>query len=152
MNTFSNHIATRPVQTVFKLACIAAILAGCGGGGDSGTTSTTSFASGPIQGFGSIIVNGVRFDDSSAKVSSEDDDNGESRNRSELKLGMVVDVQGGATSSDDSGRHGKANDIRFGSELVGPVTALAADGFTLLGQTREGQHHDVVRRFRRRLR
>jgi hypothetical protein len=135
MNTFSNHIATRPVQTVFKLACIAAILAGCGGGGDSGTTSTTSFASGPIQGFGSIIVNGVRFDDSSAKVSSEDDDNGESRNRSELKLGMVVDVQGGATSSDDSGRHGKANDIRFGSELVGPVTALAADGFTLIGQT-----------------
>lgn len=135
MNTFSNHIATRPVQTVFKLACIAAILAGCGGGGDNGTTSTTSFASGPIQGFGSIIVNGVRFDDSSAKVSSEDDDNGESRNRSELKLGMVVDVQGGATSSDDSGRHGKANDIRFGSELVGPVTALAADGFMLLGQT-----------------
>lgn len=135
MNTFSNHIATRPVQTVFKLACIAAILAGCGGGGDSGTTSTTSFASGPIQGFGSIIVNGVRFDDSSAKVSSEDDDNGESRNRSELKLGMVVDVQGGATRSDDSGRHSKANDIRFGSELVGPVTALAGDGFTLLGQT-----------------
>ena len=135
MNIFTNPIATRPVRTVFKLACIAAILAGCGGGGDSGTTSTTSFASGPIQGFGSIIVNGVRFDDSSAKVSSDDDDNGESRNRSELKLGMVVDIQGGATSSDDSGRHGKANDIRFGSELVGPVTALAVDGFTLLGQT-----------------
>ena len=141
MNTFSNHIATRPVQTVFKLACIAAILAGCGGGGDSGTTSTTSFASGPIQGFGSIIVNGVRFDDSSAKVSSEDDDNGESRDRSELKLGMVVEVQGGGTTSDDSGRHGKANEIHFGSEIVGPVeagskTSSATGGsFKILGQT-----------------
>ena len=141
MNINMTHLTTRPIQTFFKLACVAAILAGCGGGGDSGSTGSGSFASGPITGFGSIIVNGVRFDDSSAKVSSEDDDNGESRDRSELKLGMVVDVQGGGTTSDDSGRHGKANEIHFGSEIVGPVeagskTSSATGGsFKILGQT-----------------
>ena len=138
MNTLTNHIATRPIQTIFKLACVAAILAGCGGGGSGGTTSTSSFASGPISGFGSVIVNGVRFDDSSAKVSSDDDDNNEVHNRSELKLGMVVEIQGGGTTSDDSGRHGRANEIQFGSELVGPVGAtidVAGKSFTVLGQT-----------------
>ena len=123
-----------PWKTLSKLACLAAVLTGCGGGGDSG--SSTSLASGPITGLGSIIVNGVRFDDSSARISSDDDDNGESHNRSELKLGMVVEVQGGGTTSDDSGRRGKANDIRFGSEIVGPVGTINANARTLtvLGQ------------------
>jgi Domain of unknown function (DUF5666) len=131
----------RQITSFLTGACVAAILAGCGGGGSSGNGGTTSFASGPIQGLGSVIVNGVRFDDSSARVSSDDDDSNEVRRSSELKVGMVVTIQGGSITSDDSGRRAKAGEIRFGSELVGPATALAvnADGLTgtfkVLGQT-----------------
>ena len=141
MNTFTNDIGTRPVQTVFKLACIAAILAGCGGGGTGGTNTTSSFASGPIQGLGSIIVNGVRFDDSSASVASDDDDNNEVHKSGDLKVGMVVTIQGGAITTDDSGaRHSKATEVHFGSELVGPAKEILRDAggltgrFTVLGQ------------------
>jgi hypothetical protein len=141
LSTLSNHITTRPVQTVFKLACVAAILAGCGGGGTGATSTTSSFASGPIQGLGSIIVNRVRFDNSSASVASDDDDNNEVHGSGELKVGMVVTVQGGAITTDISGaRHSKATQIHFGSELVGPATfkSINVDNltgtFTVLGQ------------------
>ena len=99
----------------------------------------TSFAYGPISGFGSIIVNGVRFDDSSSSISSEDDDDSLThRSSSDLKLGMVTAIQGGPIMSDGSGHHSRARDIRFGSELVGPVVGtpdVANKRFTLLGQT-----------------
>ena len=65
------HLYRRPAQGFLKVLCAAVVLTGCGGGGsgDSASPATrTSFAAGPITGFGSIIVNGVRFDDSSAKI------------------------------------------------------------------------------------
>src|SRR3954469_11593651 len=84
----------------------AGALVACGGGGsasgDASGAGATSFASGPISGFGSGIVNGVRFDDTKAKVS---DDDGQAHDRGELRLGMVVEVKAGALSSDDRGSH-----------------------------------------------
>ncbi len=137
-----DQLAHHPLKSLVQALCVAAIVTACGGGGTSGSSSRTSFASGPITGLGSIYVNGVRYDDSSANVSSEDDDNGASRSKSELKLGMVVEVEASGSSSDGSTRSGKASEIRFGSEIVGPVGAeadikLTATGgtFKLLGQT-----------------
>ena len=52
-------------------ASVAASLLGCGGGdglAGVGTGGTGSFSSGPIRGFGSIVVNGVRYDEASAQV------------------------------------------------------------------------------------
>jgi hypothetical protein len=66
----------------------AALLAACGGGG-VGTGGTGSFASGPITGFGSIIVNDVHYDESQARVEADD---GSTRNPDDLRLGMVVEV------------------------------------------------------------
>ncbi|HET9821328.1 MAG TPA: hypothetical protein VFQ16_05830, partial [Burkholderiaceae bacterium] len=44
-------------------------LSGCGGGVETGGTgASNTYAEGPITGFGSVIVNGVRFDDRSADV------------------------------------------------------------------------------------
>lgn len=113
----------------------AALVAACGGGGgggstDGGTTAST-FAAGPITGFGSIIVDGVRFDDSAAEV--ENEDGGGSRD--DLKLGTMVEIESEAI--DDSTGRAKALRIRFGSETVGPVASVAADGssFVMLGQT-----------------
>jgi hypothetical protein len=117
---------------LLSASAIAVLLAGCGGG--VGTGGTGTYASGPITGFGSIIVNGVRFDDTSASVL--DDDNG-GRDRTELKLGMTVDIDGGAITTTTTGASATASRIRFGSELLGPVAAVdrSAGTLTVLGQT-----------------
>ena len=113
-------------------AVLLALIAGCGGGVGSGGTGT--YASGPITGFGSIIVNGVRFDESAATVLDDDD---ASRTRGELRLGMTVAVDGGEIRSDTSGRAATATRVRIGSEIVGPVSAVdaAAGTIRVLGQT-----------------
>ena len=119
----------------------ASWLVGCGGGGSdvaapAGTAAplAVAFTSGAVGGFGSIIVNGVRFDDSSAKV---DDDEGNAATRDALKLGMMVDVDSG--SVDDTLNRAVAQHIRFGSAIVGPVATVDAAGatFVVLGQTVE---------------
>lgn len=117
-----------------------ALLVACGGGGDGGaptgggTATPMSYASGPISGLGSIIVGGVRFDDSAARV--EDEDGGTHAAR-ELKLGMMVEVQAG--SIDDNAARASAWLIRFGSEMVGPVASIdtAVQTLRVLGQTIE---------------
>ena len=113
----------------------AGVLGGCGGGGDGvGTGGTGTYALGTITGFGSIIVNGVRFDDSAASVLDDDD---ATRGRGELKLGMRVAIDSDAIRSDAAGRSATASRIRVLSELAGPVSAVdtAAGTLELLGQT-----------------
>jgi hypothetical protein len=108
------------------LAVVA--LAGCGGGVGEGGTG--GYASGPITGFGSVIVNGVRFDDSSALVVDGD---GVARSRDGLRLGMSVEIDGTAIV----GTTGVATRIRYDSDLLGALdTAVdpSSGGFTLLGQ------------------
>ena len=127
-----------PAQGLLKLLCAVLVLTGCGGGGgtgsSSGGTTATAFAAGPITGFGSIIVRGVRFDDSSARVT---DDDGSAHNSADLKLGMMAEIESAGITSDSSGSHAKASEIRFGSEIVGPVFSVAGDGSSLvvLGET-----------------
>jgi hypothetical protein len=114
---------------------LLAALPGCGGGVGTGGTGgeAAAFAAGPITGFGSVIVNGVRFDDTSANV--EDADGGV-RNRDELRLGMTVEVDSSAITTTSTGSTATATRIRFESELVGPVFSIdvAGGSFTLLGQ------------------
>ena len=83
-------------------ASAALALFGCGGGGgDSlagvGSGGTGSFASGPIRGFGSIIVGGVRYDDSAARIAT---DAGATASSADLRLGMMVEVNGGDIATD----------------------------------------------------
>jgi len=118
---------------------LAALAAGCGGGVDSGGTGVqpTSFASGPITGFGSVIVNAVRYDDRSATVR---DGSGALRSRDDLRLGMTIDVRGSAIVADAGGNAtSTASSIVFASAIVGPVAANDVAGRTLLvlGQTVE---------------
>jgi hypothetical protein len=112
-------------------------LAACGGGGDgtsagAGTPTTagsgTQLASGAITGFGSVIVEGVRYDDSAAVIKFEDDSaSPRSAAVSALRLGMQVEVL-----ADDTGR---ARAVTVASEVYGRIDALASDGFTVAGQT-----------------
>ena len=115
-----------------------ALLAGCGGGGSAdtpgtgGTAAASTYALGPITGYGSIVVNGVHYNEKGAKVF---DDDGSASTAAALKLGMVVEIQGGAL--DSSTARASATTVRFGSELKGPVSAVDTAGglITLLDQT-----------------
>jgi hypothetical protein len=112
---------------------LAAVLAGCGGVGSGGTgidpgsggTGSAMTASiGSIQGFGSIIVNGVRYETGSADIRVEDADS--------LKLGMTVQVTGAVASS---GTEGTATTVVSAADLRGTVESLAtgSNGFVVLG-------------------
>lgn len=121
---------------VAVIICLMAVLVACGGGAGGmagvGSGGTGAAISGPITGFGSIIVNGVRIDDSSARITLDDDRTGGSD--VDLKLGMMVDVEGERNAD---GMTGTASSISARSFLQGPVAAIDAAGnsFTTLGVT-----------------
>lgn len=102
-------------------------LAACGGGVETGGTGATgAFIEGPIAGFGSIIVNGVRFDERNATVTDAD---GGAFNRDNLRLGMVVEVQSDRPMDDgNGGRSATARHVRLGGSLTGPL-----EGTTQMG-------------------
>lgn len=149
MNTSAHSLSGPPGlprRSVLALL-LGTALSACGGGGSpiAGVSSggTGSFTSGSIVGFGSIIVNGVRYDDSLAKVA--DVDGTDHSNSNALKLGMVVAVQGSATTVAQAGfnytAEGTASQVVFVTELLGPVTNVVRDAqgqaqsFDILGQT-----------------
>jgi hypothetical protein len=112
------------------------LLVACGGGGGDSPVASGAAANtavGPISGFGSIIVNGVRYDDSAAVI-TDDDDNASGRDA--LKLGMMVEVKSGPVANGTA----QALSIAFGGwSLVGPAGSVtpAADGtgtMTVIGQ------------------
>lgn len=112
---------------------VAAVLAACGGGGSSTTTAgKTSFAMGRIAGFGSIVVNGVHYDESSASVEDED---GDSVNASDLRLGSVVEVDGGDVDKSGTNPTAKADHVKLISLAKGPVESVGATSFVVLGQS-----------------
>ena len=104
-------------------AGILLTLGACGGGVETGGTG--AYVQGPVVGFGSVIVAGVRFDDSRASI---EDPDGVVRRREDLRLGMQVEIESGPTSDDGSGgRVATANRVRVASELLGPVGGLVDD-------------------------
>lgn len=128
-----NRILTNPLR-YFMAALLVALAAGagCGGSGSASTSSSDKAVSstGIITGFGSVYVNGVKFNTTSTSVSID----GASGTESQLKVGMVVKVDGTINSD---GNTGSANSIKFASDVEGPVTAkdMAANTLTVLGQT-----------------
>lgn len=136
----SNKGMTRREGLMLTVLGSALALAGCGGGGSDGgtaasastTADTGSSAFGAITGFGSIIVGGVRFDDSAASVQ---DDDGASMNSGDLKLGMVVRINGGKKTDDGTSIRAKADSIEVHSELQGPVDSKTATSIVVFGQT-----------------
>lgn len=119
------------------LAACAAITA-CGGGGEpvagidvGGAPDPVAgvISSGTITGFGSIIVNGVHFETSSATIVVD----GEVATESDLSVGDVVVIEG--TLADD-GVTGTASSVAFNDVVEGPVSAIdvASSTLTVLGR------------------
>jgi hypothetical protein len=125
---------------------VAAVLAGCGGGGSGGTGVTApppspgggtggTGAQAPVVSSGamtkgSIILNGIRFDDTATVVT---DDRG--RNAAQLATGMVIKLRG---RSDDN-LTGQADRVDVENELRATIqslsTAANTQSFVAGGQT-----------------
>jgi hypothetical protein len=116
------------------LVLSGATLAACGGGdalisaGPPGTGGTGVFAQGAISGFGSVIVNGIKFDDTQAGIQLD----GLGVASTVLRLGMMAAVQGqrGADLM-----VGTATIIEVWSAAQGPVSQIAANTFKLAEMT-----------------
>jgi primosomal replication protein N len=122
------------------LLCIAAgVLVACGGGTNvasmPGTGGTGITAMGPVAGFGSVIVNGTRFDDTNARVLID----GEIQWPSNLRLGMVANITGlksdaAVTATSIVSAIGTANTIEVWSIAQGRVSNIVSpDKFTVAG-------------------
>ena len=119
-------------KTNFRLLAVAvaaSMLASCGGDDDAVTVEPVQTSIGTISGFGSVIVNGVRFDDANATVTIDD----AVKARDQLRVGMVVRVRGriGADGT------GVAESIVYSDCVQGPITAMnqVRNTVTVLGQT-----------------
>ncbi|MEN8762610.1 MAG: DUF5666 domain-containing protein [Thiogranum sp.] len=125
----------------FVLAALTAVfmaLNGCGGGGGSSTVAgiggTGKIASGTITGFGSIIVNDIKYDIDSASLEVDDDDSA-GLSQDDLRIGMVVTVTA-VVFDDDTG---VASLVVYDNEIEGPVSGLTDPGngltksFSVLG-------------------
>lgn len=125
-------IAVKLIMTGSLVGAIAA----CGGGGGSGSSSNGGSSSGSsvgaVSGFGSVYVNGTRFETDGSVVSND----GLSR-EDQLEKGMILKIDG---NWDDQGE-GRADRITYDDTLRGPVSAMTWDELsstgtlTLLGQS-----------------
>src|SRR4249920_3398790 len=105
---------------------VATLVIACGGGVGSGGTG--AFASGPITGFGSIVVEDIHFDESAARI---DDDDGDDRQRSDLHLGTMVEVQSGEIRDGAA----TASQVRIVSALIGSVQSAGSGTLVVNGQS-----------------
>ena len=114
-------------------------LTGCGGGGlgdlvaviaPPGVGGTGAvYSQGTISGFGSVVVNAVKYDDSAATVLV----NGQPAQAQDLRLGMVAEVSGARSGTDPltGVALGKASDITVWSIAEGPISSLSYTGAVL---------------------
>jgi hypothetical protein len=112
---------------------LVGLLGGCGGGGGSsspatGSTSGSAASSGTVTGFGSVFVNGKRFDTSGSSFTVD----GQSGSQGDLKLGMTVTVTGSFNGDQRS-----ASTVQQKDAVEGLVQSIAADRLSLvvMGQT-----------------
>jgi hypothetical protein len=70
---------------VLAIAILGALALACGGGGEGGSVSSAA-SEGPITGFGSVIMNGVRWNTDQATFEMD----GRLVSQSDLSVGMVV--------------------------------------------------------------
>ncbi len=113
---------------IFTGSLVVSMLAACGSSDDTEPPAAQT-AIGTISGFGSVIVNGIRFDDSAGNITMND----AAATHAQLRVGMVVQVRG-RINADGTG---VATSIRYNDCVQGPVTAMnqVQNTLTVLGQT-----------------
>ena len=94
------------------------------------TRTGAAVAVGPVTAFGSVIVNGIRYDTSAAVFTVD----GQPASQSDLAVGDMVVVKG---TIDDDNSNAVADSVDFDDNVEGPVSSIdvAANSFVVLGQT-----------------
>lgn len=107
-------------------------LIACGGSGggdgviDSTPPATTGVSSGTITGFGSVFVNGIKFNTDNASIFRGDDQLNVVR---DLQIGMLVRVEGDLQNS-------IASSVSFDEDVKGPADGPATGNIlSVMGQT-----------------
>ena len=126
---FNQCVVERRYVRACAAACVWMSLVSCGGSGvvgSGGTGQAASVTVGTVNGFGSVIVDGVAYDVTQAVVVDEVAPGQDAV--ADVKLGDRVAVQVVGTAV--------ASQVRVLPALDGPVSAVAtAASFTVLGQT-----------------
>ena len=115
----------------------AIMVSACGGdgslgGGDTAGIGGSGFiSSGTVTGFGSVYVNGVRFETDSSTIFDVEDNI--DATQADLRVGMVVQVEGTIISNSA----GIATGIQYSDDIEGPISAIPgkADIFENLDAT-----------------
>ena len=142
MNTAKHSIFSRAGLCALSLVSVGVLVA-CGGGGGSAaapetppaaapttpTASTAALVEGTITGFGSVVIDGQRFDDTGAKVEI-------SHNPEVKTLATLGDLHTGMHVSAEL-KDGVLQNLVVNFALVGTVGAInnAAGTLTVFGQT-----------------
>ncbi|MEO1594553.1 MAG: DUF5666 domain-containing protein [Pseudomonadota bacterium] len=123
-----------------SIAAVAAVIsvAACSGGSSdapapapsAGTNPQPVISVGPITNFGSVVVNGVRYNTDNAVFSVS----GQPGTQADLSIGHIVSVKG---TIDDDGENGTADEVFYDESVEGPVSDidLANGTLVVLGQT-----------------
>lgn len=129
----------RARAALLAAAAAAALMSACGGGGGGDPVSPTPgpvaggtrplSVTGTVTGFGSIIIDGTKYDDSQVKVAVDiGDANGKPAALGDVKLGMSVDAKV---------ENGKLTEVTLRAALAGPISSIdvAGSSFRIYGQT-----------------
>jgi hypothetical protein len=106
----------------------AALLTACGGSSSGSGDASAQVTRGTVDGFGSVIVNGIRFNTDATEFDVKE----QAGSQNQLRVGQVVTIVGS-----HNGASGVASRIAYDVSLEGPVSSVdaAAGTFVVLGQT-----------------
>ncbi|MES9834777.1 MAG: DUF5666 domain-containing protein [Candidatus Thiodiazotropha sp. DIVDIV] len=109
---------SKSVLLVFTILIV--VLGACGGGGGGGGDSTTnssgdSVTVGRVDGFGSVYVNGIKFETTNTEYDVDDE---QGFDDSSLAVGMIVRIEG---SVNEDGMTGVADSITYDDDVEGPI-------------------------------
>ncbi len=141
MSIFNSCHINRLMRRGIQVSCsaIVVVMAACdvsdngdiaGIDGSGSPVAADNVSTGTIDGFGSVIVNGVRYDTSLADITVS----GENATEDNLGIGAYVTVVG---SVNQDGISGFASTVNFQPNVVGNITAInsSQNNFSVLGQT-----------------
>lgn len=123
------------MRTMLVAAAALIVLVACGGGGSMSATGVTGMTqsvatSGTITAFGSVFVNGVRYDIAAARLKK----NGKAVTQAALAVGEVATVRGQQNLGTGQG---SADSVEVEDNVVGPIATIDVAGnmLTALGQS-----------------
>lgn len=122
------------VGCLLGLLLVASLsITACGvdrGGAPAPGVDRGGFFVGPISGFGSVIVNGIRFDTTTATILVD----GQNGTEADLAVGQIVAIAG---QLDTDGTTGTAEVVVFEDNVEGPIQSidLVTSTLVVLGQT-----------------